>query len=231
MGKPLETLLTSFIIGLLTTTSPCVFPLFPGFLAFLSGGSEILAHSKARYFLGFFVLAGVLVMMVTLGGLIAAISISIGRALAVIIPIADLVVIGLGVALCFDRNPFKRLPQIQIPLFSHPFANAFLYGLLYGPIALPCSGPLVVSIFALSLTATEAVGRLWVFFWFGLGFGLPLLVISFAAGAAQRFITLQFARHSRWVNLVGGYLLVGVGIYDLSSNWNLIRTVLFSLKG
>ncbi len=222
----LDTILTSLGIGLLATTSPCVFPLYPGFLAYLSGGSQTLEGKRGRYFLGFFVLAGVLTMMLAMGGVIAALSVSVGRALSVVIPIADGIILLLGLLLLLDRNPFKRLPQIQAPVLSHPFVNAFVYGLLYGPIALPCSGPLVVSIFVISLTLGEALNTLSVFFWFGVGFGLPLLVLSFLSGAAQRWITRQFALHSRIINIVSGLLLVGVGVYDLWSNWALITTFL-----
>ena len=102
---------------------------------------------------------------------------------------------------------------------SNPYINAFIYGLLYGPIAFPCSGPLVVGIFTFSFTATELIDRLSVFLWFGLGFGLPLLVLSFLSGAAQRWITRQFARHSRLINIIGGILLIGVALYDLWNNW------------
>ena len=219
----METLLTSLTLGLLATTSPCVLPLYPGFLAYISGGQQGLQGKTGRYFPGFFVLAGVLTMMLALGGIIALLSISVGRALSIIIPIADLVIILLGVLLLFNRNPFKTLPQIQVPVLSNPFVNAFIYGLLYGPIALPCSGPLVVGIFALSLTVTEALSKLNIFFWFGIGFGLPLLALSFLSGAAQRWITRQFAQRARLINLVSGLLLVGVGIYDLSANWSLLQ--------
>ncbi len=222
-----ESVITSLTIGLLATTSPCVFPLYPGFLAYLSGGQESLKNSKGRYALGFIVLAGVLTMMLALGALIAALSVSIGSALSVVIPLADLVIIILGIMLLLNINPFKTLPQIQIPVLSNPYINAYLYGLLYGPIALPCSGPLVVSIFALSLSAGELLSQLSVFLWFGLGFGLPLLVLSFLAGGAQRWITRFFARHSTWVNRVSGLLLLGIGIYDLAINWDLIRMGLF----
>lgn len=209
---------TSLTIGLLATTSPCVLPLYPGFLAYLSGSQERLGAGRARYFLGFFVLAGVLVMMLLLGGLIALLGISIGSALRWVIPIADGLIILLGVLLLFNVNPFKRLPQIQAPGLSHPFGSAFLYGLLYGPLTLPCSGPLVVSIFALSISAGEALGRLGTFFWFGIGFGLPLFILSFLAGRAQRWITRFFAMHAVWVNRVGGILLLAIGIYDLIVN-------------
>lgn len=222
----MEAIFTSLSLGLLATTSPCVLPLYPGYLAYISGGQNGLRGKWSRYLLGVFVLAGVLTMMLALGGLIALLSISVGRALSVIVPLADVIIILLGVLLLLNINPFKSLPQVRVPVLSHPFVNAFLYGLLYGPIALPCSGPLVVSIFALSVTVGEALSKLNIFFWFGMGFGLPLLVLSFLSGAAQRWITRQFAVHAHFINLLSGLLLVSVGAYDLISNWTLIRIFL-----
>jgi cytochrome c-type biogenesis protein len=213
---------TSIFLGLLATTSPCVLPLYPGFLAYLSGQTE-LEQGKGKYFLGLFVLAGVLTMMLALGGLIALLAVPTGNVLAFIIPLADILILLLGILLLLDRNPFKTLPQIQVPVLRHPFLNAYTYGLLYGPIALPCSGPLVVGIFALSFTAGEALSKLWVFLWFGLGFGLPLLILSLLSGALQRQLTSFFARHSRVVNVIGGLLLIGVAIYDLNLNWEMLQ--------
>jgi cytochrome c-type biogenesis protein len=213
---------TSFLLGLLATTSPCVLPLYPGFLAYLSSQIET-GRPRQRYFLGFFVLAGVLSMMLALGGLIAALSVSIGHVLAYVIPLADLLLLSLGILLLLDRNPFKALPQIQVPILRHPFLNAYVYGLLYGPITLPCSGPLVVSIFTLSLTLGDAAGTLWVFLWFGLGFGVPLLVLSLLSGGFQRQLTRLFARHSRLINTIGGLLLMGIAIYDIVLNWGMLR--------
>jgi len=222
----MEIILTSLGLGLLATTSPCILPLYPGFLAYLAGGREDLQHKPGRFLLGFFVLAGVLTMMLALGAVIAALSIPIGRALSVVIPTADAILILLGVLLLLDFNPFKKLPQVQLPALSHPFVNAFIYGLLYGPIALPCSGPLVVSIFVLSFTFGEAFDKFVVFFWFGMGFGLPLLALSLFSGAAQRLITRQFALHGRAINILSGLLLMIVGSYDLYVNWELITAFL-----
>jgi cytochrome c-type biogenesis protein len=211
--------ITSLLLGLLTTTSPCILPLYPGFLAYLSGQDEM---GRKKYFLGLFVLAGVLTMMLTLGGLIALLAVPVGSVLVYLLPLADLLIFFLGILLLLNQNPFKTLPQIQLPALRRPYLNAYVYGLLYGPIALPCSGPMVVSIFALSFTAGEALRQLWVFLWFGLGLGLPLLVLSFLSAALQRQLTVLFARHGRIVNFIGGLLLVGVAIYDLSKNWELL---------
>ncbi len=130
--------LTSLLLGLLTTTSPCILPLYPGFLAYLSSQNEL---GQQKYFLGFFVLGGVLTMMLALGGLIALLAVPVGSVLVYLIPLADLLILFLGILLLLNRNPFKTLPQIQLPVLRHPYGNAYAYGLLYGPIALPCSGP------------------------------------------------------------------------------------------
>ena len=217
----MDVALTSLSFGLLATLSPCVLPLYPGFLAYLSGqaGAET---GKLRYILGLFVLAGVLTAMLILGAAMAALSVSIGRVLAILIPIAVFAILVLGVLLLLNRNPFYRLPQIKVPLLRRPSLNAYVYGLLYGPIAMPCSGPLVVAIFVYSFTFGEAVSKLWVFLWFGLGFGAPLLAISLLSGALQRQMTLWFARHSRAINVVGGLLLIAIAVYDLAENWDML---------
>jgi cytochrome c-type biogenesis protein len=165
-------------------------------------------------------------MMLALGLLISLLSVSIGAALTIVIPIAYLLIILLGVALLFDYNPFKALPQVQVPILNNPYVNAYVYGLLYGPIALPCSGPLVVGIFTYSLTTAEVLSKLSIFMWFGIGFGLPLLLLSFLSGAAQQWVVRFFARHSRVINMIGGLLLVGVGFYGLITNWPLLKTYL-----
>ncbi len=128
-----EGIFTSISLGLLATTNPCVLPLYPGFLAYISGGQEKLENSKGRYFLGFFVLAGVLTMMLALGALIASLSVSIGRVLSIVIPIADLLILTLGILMLANINPFKQLPQVNVPFLKHPFANAYVYGLVVRP--------------------------------------------------------------------------------------------------
>jgi cytochrome c-type biogenesis protein len=212
--------ITSVLLGLLTTTSPCILPLYPGFLAYISSQNEM---GQQKYFLGLFVLVGVLSMMLTLGGLIALLAVPVGSVLIYLLPLTDLLIFLLGILLLININPFKTLPQVQLPVLRHPYGNAFVYGLLYGPIALPCSGPMVVSIFTLSFTLDEAFNQFGVFLWFGLGLGIPLLIISLLSGALQRQLTLFFARHSRAVNFIGGLLLISIAVYDLNKNWAFLQ--------
>lgn len=217
----------AFPIGLLATLSPCVLPLYPGFVSYVAANSEKLQHHHGVRILGLFVLAGVLTMMLILGAIIAALSVSIGRVLAIVTPLADLVVLALGVTLLLGKNPFASLPQVRTPQGNeNPYLSAFVYGLLYGPIALPCAGPLVVAVFALSLGVTGFASQLLFFLVFGLGFGVPLFAISLLGGSGQSWLLRQFTRHYGIISRISGVLLIGVAIWDFFVNLDSVRLFL-----
>lgn len=219
----LAELATAFGLGVGATLSPCALPLYPGFLAYLAAGGASGARSDVARWLGLFVLAGVLATMIVAGALMAALSLAAGSVLRVITPLAYAVVIGLGVALVVGRSPFARLPAIAGSAGGeHPVRAAFVYGLLYGPIALPCSAPLLVSIFALSLGVADLAPKLVFFLVFGLGFGLPLLGLSLLAEGRQRALLRLFTRHYQVVSRVAGALLVVVGAWSLAQEVGLL---------
>lgn len=219
-------LATAFGIGLLATLSPCALPLYPGFLAYLAAGGAGQRPGTARW-LGAFVLAGVLTMMLALGALIAVLSLAVGQVLVFVTPLADLLVIGLGIALLFGKNPFARLPMLGGGSASgSPIRSAYVYGLMYGPIALPCSGALLVSIFTLSLSVGSFAERLLFFLAFGLGFGVPLLAISLLAEGRQRALLGLFTRNYAVLSRIAGVILIAVGLYDLQANLPFVRLYL-----
>ena len=211
---------TSFGLGLAAMVSPCVFPLYPGFLAYLGGQSQS-NRTVNPIWLGVLVFLGVLTMMMSLGALIATLSLAVGSLLIWITPLAYFVIIILGILLLLDRNPFLKMSQINVPVLSNPYANAFVYGLLYGPIAFPCSGPLLTFIIAKSLTVTSMFVQLSIFFFFGLGFGLPLLLLAFLGRALQQRIVSLFLQHHRLLNLFSGLLLIGIALYGLWDEWEI----------
>jgi cytochrome c-type biogenesis protein len=223
----LTQLAPAFPIGLLATLSPCVLPLYPGFLSYLGANAQKLTGQRGVRWLGVFVLLGVLTMMLILGAVIATLSVGTGQVLAIITPLADVIVVLLGIALIFGKNPFARLPQIRTPGGrENPYLSAYIYGFLYGPIALPCSGPLVISIFALSLGLNGFANQLLFFLVFGLGFGVPLLVISLLAQTGQQWVLRKFTKHYSVINRVGGLLLIAVGVWDFFVNFDSIRLYL-----
>ncbi len=210
----LPELIEFFGLGLAATSSPCVLPLYPGFLAYVAASGGQLAGRRGTGLLGLFVLAGVLTMMIVLGLLIAALRVAVGRVIVFITPLAGLLIIVLGALLLFDKNVFARIPQIRIPALRSPFTSAYVYGLVYGPIAFPCSGPFLVTAIALSIGSV-----LINFVAFGLGFGVPLFALSLLARTQQRRITQLLTRHSRAFNLIAGVVLIALGAVNIVDNW------------
>ncbi len=211
-------LLPAFGIGLAATLSPCALPLYPGFLAFLAarGGAT------AVRWLGVLVLAGVLTTMLALGALIAALSLAVGQVLVVVTPLAYLVVVAFGTALLFGVNPFAKMPQVALATRGGPALGAYAYGLLYGPIALPCSGPLLVSILALSVSFGSFAQKMLFFLAFALGFGVPLLILSVLAPARQSWLLRAFTRHYALVSRLSGALLIVVAGWSLAQDLDTI---------
>jgi cytochrome c-type biogenesis protein len=84
---------------------------------------------------------------------------------------------------------------------------------------IPCAGPLVVSIFTLSLGVAGFVEQILFFFIFGLGFGLPLLVLALLPKALSESWMRPVTRHSTLITRLSGVLLIAFGIWNLRASW------------
>jgi len=113
-----------------------------------------------------------------------------------------------------------------VPGTRGPLSQAYVYGFLLGPLALPCAGPFLIALLAIAVGAVESAGALATFVVYGFGFGLPLLLLSVLARARQDSVVRFLARHHRAIEIVSGLLLIGAGSYDLWLNWD---TITFSL--
>jgi cytochrome c-type biogenesis protein len=233
-----EVYVGAFAAGIGATVTPCILPLYPAFLAYVTGGLTPLpdrgghaplpdrgGHAPRTRPIGparaaLLVWTGVVVGMVAIGAALAALAAPLGDFNAVVLPVADLLLITLGVVLLLGINPFARLPQPSPSALGGHGAGvgAFLYGLLFAPIAVPCSGPFLIGIFAFSLTIADALGRLLFFGVFGIGFGLPLFVLGSLGHVRGRQIASAVVRHERPLQLVMGIALVAVGAWDLWVN-------------
>ncbi len=214
-------LAVALLAGIGATVTPCVLPLYPAFLAFLTGTtSDALERRMAPAMAAVLVWAGVVSGMVALGAVLALLSLSLGGVLRILLPVADALLIALGLLLIAGRNPFARLPQ-PAPMSggrAHPGVGAYLYGLLFAPIALPCSGPFLIGIFLASLTIGDAVRQVSFFAVFGIGFGLPLFVLGLVGQVRGRQLARAMLRFERPLQLILGAGLLAVGAWDLWLN-------------
>lgn len=215
-----------FGAGLLSAASPCLLPLYPGFIAYLGSNAQALEGRRATGLLGLLVLAGVLTMMVAIGIVLVVIAVPTSRLLAYATPLVDGLLVILGILLLLGRNPFERLPGMRVPIVSNPYAQAYVYGIMLGPIALPCAGPFLVSLLGISLGVVDAVGKVGTFVMFGLGFGLPLVVLSLLTAVRGRVVVRWVLGHHRAVEVISGILLIAIGTFDFVDKWESIRLTL-----
>ncbi len=222
-------LLGAVALGMGATITPCILPLYPAFLAYVTGsGAPAIATRTTVPPAGglpplaaaALVWAGVVIGMVAIGALFAAFSASLTPFIGVVLPVADVLLVALGTLLLLGRNPFVRLPQLAPGALGRggPAIGALAYGLLFAPIALPCSGPFLVGIFAFSLTIGDVVGQLLFFLAFGIGFGLPLFVLGLLGQARGAQLARALIRWERPLQVLVGVALVAVGLWDLSVN-------------
>jgi cytochrome c-type biogenesis protein len=221
----LGSLLAAIGLGAAATVTPCILPLYPAFIAYLTGGATVGSGSRVPPLLAAtLVWAGVVSGMLAIGAAFALIARPLGDFNRIVVPLADGLLIALGVLLIAGRNPFARLPQLSTAVATdrRPAMGAYIYGLAFAPIAVPCSGPFIVAIFAFSLTLADIVEQMAFFLAFGIGFGLPLFVIGLLGQVRGTQLARALTRWERPFQAVLGTALVAVGVWDLANNLDLI---------
>jgi cytochrome c-type biogenesis protein len=162
------------------------------------------------------VLLSVLSAMLVVELIVSLAQLTFGALLQYLLPVIYAFVIVFGVLLLLDRSPFARLATVQAPVLRSPYAAAYVYGLLFGPMTLPCAGPIITSAFVLGAGDARALADgLLYFLFFGLGFGLPLILLPLIALPAQRRLVGWLAAHNALLNRASGILLIAVGVFGI----------------
>jgi cytochrome c-type biogenesis protein len=205
----------AFLAGLYAPLgSPCVIPLYPGFLSFLAGRKG--ERERSTLTLGMIVVAGVILSMLVFGIIfVAVVQVSLSRFLSFLSPLAFLVLAAFSIMLILDIDLSRWTGSISQPRSGRPVVDAFLLGLFFGVIILPCNAAAVVALLAIGTTATGFLANLGSFFAFGLGMSLPLLAFAAVSGTRSLEILAWFSRHRRGIHVVAGVVMLGVSLYYL----------------
>jgi cytochrome c-type biogenesis protein len=128
------------------------------------------------------------------------------------------IILGLLFAGVFDRFPATgRIIRPSVRPRAG-LAGAPVLGVLFGLSWTPCIGPTLSVVMGLALTSGTAVRGALLMFVYGLGLGIPFLIVALLF--QRGMTTFGFARrHARLITRVGGALLVAVGVLELTGAW------------
>jgi len=209
--------------GLLAFLSPCVLPLVPGYLGYVSGVTSAEDQRRGRTVLGaaLFVLGfsvvflGVFVLSSTVGVFLLQYGGILERIGGVILILLGLVFIGQVTFLQRQWKPSWR-PAAGL-------AGAPLLGAVFAVGWSPCIGPTLGAVIALASYQGDPGRAAIIGAFYCLGLGIPFLLVAIGFGWVGSSVA-WVRRHIRTLNIVGGALLMLMGVLMVTGLWSLLMS-------
>ncbi|MGY1437303.1 cytochrome c biogenesis CcdA family protein [Streptomyces reniochalinae] len=226
-GALLLALPIALLGGLVSFFSPCVLPLVPGYLSYVTGvsGTDLAEARRGRMFLGagLFVL-GFTAVFVSGGALFGGFGATLQEHRDVISKVLGALTILLGLAFMGVLGPLARLTQREVRIHKRPaigLAGAPMLGVLFGIGWTPCIGPTLAAVLTLSSDQGSAGRGALLTVAYCLGLGVPFVLAALAFRRALGAFG-WVKRHYAWVMRLGGGMLVAVGVLLVTGIWDRI---------
>ena len=211
--------LTAFAAGMVSFLSPCVLPLVPAYMSYVTGQS-LQTHTEARgsrtraAFLSLSFVLGFAAVFVALGASATA----VGRLVleyryeAGIVGGALVTLFGLAMLIGVERVPFlRRDVHFHVHAAARNPASALLLGIAFGFGWTPCIGPILGVILTAAAVSESASAGVRLLGAYSAGLGLPFLLAAvFLHELAGRWRLMR--RLGRPLMVVAGAIMVAVGI-------------------
>jgi cytochrome c-type biogenesis protein len=205
----------AFAAGLLSFLSPCVLPLVPVYIGYLTGRSVTGGASNWRFRIlhALLFVLGFGAVFVALGATAGLVGQVLTRYLGILVQVGGLLLIVLGMHMAGllklpGLDAQRRLASGRI---ARPgYGTSLLLGGLFALGWTPCVGPVLAAVLMLAADAHTVAQGSTLLAMYALGLGLPFLAMA-AALEALMPVLRRVSRYSRWISVVSGALLVALG--------------------
>ncbi len=227
-GSLLAALPVALLAGLISFVSPCVVPLVPGYLGYVSsmaGAGTPGRSSRPRLILGvlLFVL-GFTAVFVVLGVAFASLGTRVEEQLDVITRILGVLVVVMGFVFLGSVPFMQRERRIHLSPKAGLW-GAPLLGIVFGLGWTPCIGPTLAAVLTLSLSEATATRGVILAVVYSLGLGLPFIALAVWM-ERSRSVLAWLRRHRLALMRIGGGLLIVLGLLLVTGLWTQITNAM-----
>jgi cytochrome c-type biogenesis protein len=225
-------LVVAFTAGLLSFLSPCVLPLVPSYIGFLTGMTlpETGARRWTALVHALLFVAGFSLVFILLGASATALGRALNYYQVWLQRLGGIIVIGFGLVSLGAFGPGLLTQERRVHLEQKPvgYLGSTLVGMAFAAGWTPCIGPVLGGILGLAATTSDLSRGMLLLGFYSAGLAVPFLL---AAVALESFLEWfqRFRRFLPWVMRVSGALLVLVGILLVSGEFTRLAGWLQSL--
>ncbi len=225
----------SFVAGFLSALSPCVLPLLPSYVSYITGISYDHLTNKATssyifkktFFHSLFFILGFSLIFILLGATASLVGGFLKQYQDWLVRIGGIIIVffGLHVAGIFTIPFLSQDKKLELKSKPQGLIGSLIVGIIFAAAWTPCVGPILGSILMLAGTKSSVLSGVLLLAAYSLGFALPFIIFSLFLNTFI-FHFQKLRHHMKWITVTSGLLLILLGLTLITGHFTRLTSYL-----